>query len=444
MQGTEIKASLERNKSLVRSGIAGFVVFEAELEELKETITILQSISKRPLIFASDLEQGLGQQVKGGTLFPPARAVAEAGKSDPSLIKRTFDHMASEIKASGINTVFAPVLDIDSNPNNPIIATRSYGADAKTVSGTACELIRIFEAAGLRTCGKHFPGHGDTSLDSHLELPKLKRSIKELHQQELPPFKEGVNAGAAMMMLAHMVVPSIENIPTSVSVKTVELLRDTIGFKGIVITDALDMGALKSIGENKAALLALKAGVDILLHPSDPDKIAAYLKQKLKTHDFTKLNEFRDSLITSPQGRWPEDGNALSYEVSKKSLRIEGNLISIKDHTLIVLSDEEVNANILEKGLGLKATVIKSSDDAASFKKPGGKLTVAVFSSIRAYKGSAGSWMKEFINNLRPEMQIAFGPSVLINPDLPGSKIFAWWPGEPAQKAVSKLIVNDY
>ncbi|MCK4912053.1 MAG: hypothetical protein KAR83_10445, partial [Thermodesulfovibrionales bacterium] len=134
MQGDAITGEFERYRSLVRSGLAGFVVFAAELNELRHTITKLQGEAPMPLIIASDLEQGLGQQVAGGTLFPPARAMAEATRDDATLRRRALMQMAFETRASGINTVLAPVLDVDSNPDNPIISTRSFGTDPDSVS----------------------------------------------------------------------------------------------------------------------------------------------------------------------------------------------------------------------------------------------------------------------------------------------------------------------
>ena len=446
MQGDLIAGEFERYRSLVRSGLAGFVVFAAELDELRETITRLQAEASMPLIIASDLEQGLGQQVSGGTLFPPARAIAEATRDDTTLRRHALMHMAFETRASGINTVFAPVLDVDSNPGNPIISTRSFGTDAGSVSMHAKELIQVFESHGLRTCGKHFPGHGDTSVDSHLSLPVLEKDLKELNSLELKPFRAGISAGASMMMLAHMSVPALDSVPTSVSAKTVRLLREELGFKGIITTDALDMGALKEMGEAKAAELALKAGVDILLHPSDPGALAQLLAQNLATlipeHDTTALEAFRRGLQTTPEGDIPVGGQEISIELSRKALRLHGRLEPLERPTLVVVSDEGKTGKTFAREFGLEARTIHSEEALAAFKRPPGQVILAVFSSIRAYKGGAGRWLHEAQRKLKPDVCIAFGPPALHEGTSAKVRVTAWWDGKPAQKAAAEVLAS--
>ncbi len=447
MQGDAITGEFERYRSLVQSGIAGFVVFAAELDELRETITRLQGEAPLPLIIASDLEQGLGQQVAGGTLFPPARAMAEATRGNATLRRHALMHMALETRASGINTVLAPVLDVDSNPDNPIISTRAYGTDAESVSKFAKELIQVFESHGLRTCGKHFPGHGNTSVDSHLGLPVLDKDIKELERLELKPFRAGVNAGASMMMLAHMSVPALDTVPTSVSAKAVRLLREELGFRGIITTDALDMGALKEMGEAKASELALKAGVDIILHPSDPGSLAQTLAKSLSesmpAHDSSALDAFRGGLHIAPEGEIPPGGKELSLELSRMALRISGRLEPLNKPTLVVVSDEGKIGETLAKELGLEARTIHTSDELAGFKRPPGQVILAVFSSIRAFKGGASPWLRDAREKLKPDICMAFGPPALLEGiDLKVTKvrITAWWDGEAAQKAAAEVL----
>ncbi len=443
MQGDAITGEFQRYRSLVRSGLAGFVVFAAELEELRETITRLQSEASLPLIIASDLEQGLGAQVAGGTLFPPARAIREATGDSATLRRHAFMQMAIETRASGINTVLAPVLDVDSNPENPIISTRAYGTDAESVSICAKELIQVFESHGIRTCGKHFPGHGDTSVDSHLGLPVLEKTMDELDLLELKPFRAGVTAGASMMMLAHMSVPALDSVPTSVSAKAVRLLRQGLGFKGIITTDALDMGALKEMGEVKASELALKAGVDILLHPSEPEAIAKSLARTMPAHDTSALDAFRGGLHTAPVGEIPAGGEEISLELSRMALRLHGRREPLESPTLVVVSDEGNMGETLARELGLEARTIHSSDELAGFKRPSGQVVLAVFSSIRAYKGGASAWLHKAHKKLRPDICLAFGPPTLLEgSDLKVTKtrITAWWDGAAAQQAAAEVL----
>ncbi len=289
LNGIDIERDFDHHLRLVRKGIAGFIIFGGELETVRQGIKELQREATEPLIIASDLEQGLGGQIKGGTLFPPAMAIASAIKerstfnvqrSTLKLLKDTFKAIALEARYAGINTIFAPVLDINTNPENPIISTRAFGEDPETVSFFGCEMIKILQAHGIAACGKHFPGHGDTEVDSHISLPVVKKDLPSLEKSELVPFKKAIDAGVKMIMLGHLSVPAIDpsGIPASLSEKTVTFLREKMSFRGITITDALNMGALGKYAEEEASLMALRAGVDILLHPTDPDKIASYLE----------------------------------------------------------------------------------------------------------------------------------------------------------------------
>ena len=182
---------------------------------LRDGLKELQLISARPLLIASDLEQGLGQHVNGGTTFPPAMAMASAVRKAGtekahSLLTRLYSAFAQEALYAGINTIFAPVLDINTNPENPIIATRSFGEDPETVSYLGCEMIDIIQGNNVIACGKHFPGHGDTDIDSHISLPVLNKGLSELEGTELIPFRRAVASGVKMIMLGHLSVPAID------------------------------------------------------------------------------------------------------------------------------------------------------------------------------------------------------------------------------------------
>ncbi|HEX8948649.1 MAG TPA: glycoside hydrolase family 3 N-terminal domain-containing protein, partial [Dissulfurispiraceae bacterium] len=162
LNGAEVEERFDSYLTLVKKGIGGFILFGGDLETVRAGIRELQHASQHPLIIASDLEQGLGQQVRGGTLFPPAMAIAAAVKAaepaDSSLPERVYRAFALEAAYAGINVIFAPVLDINTNPRNPIIATRAFGEDRETVSFLGCEMIKAFQRSGIIACGKHFPG----------------------------------------------------------------------------------------------------------------------------------------------------------------------------------------------------------------------------------------------------------------------------------------------
>ncbi|MDP2277541.1 MAG: glycoside hydrolase family 3 N-terminal domain-containing protein, partial [Nitrospirota bacterium] len=302
LNGRDIEREFDYYLGLARKGIAGFIIFGGELNTVRRGISELQKEADNRLIIASDLERGLGQHIEGGTIFPPAMAIAKAiqnskfkvQSSKLKILRDVFKTIALEARYAGINTIFAPVLDINTNPKNPIISTRAFGEDPESVSFFGCEMIKTFQSHGITACGKHFPGHGDTETDSHIKLPKIKKDIKSLSKAEIVPFRDAIKAGVKMIMMGHLSVPALDpsGIPVSLSQKAVSYLRKNLGFKGIVITDAMNMGALypptsplakggcRGV-EEEASLMALNAGVDILLHPTDPDRVVSYLGRKV-------------------------------------------------------------------------------------------------------------------------------------------------------------------
>jgi beta-glucosidase-like glycosyl hydrolase len=239
-------------RGLVRKGIAGFIIFGGELETIRTYVTKLQAEAEVPLIISSDLERGLGQQLKGGTHFPPAMAMTAALRNSQEgggkkgsrrwkpdmhgpgsdLIRKAFGAVAAEARYAGINTIFAPVLDINTNPENPIIAARAFGDDPETVSLLGAEMITVLQEHGIAACGKHFPGHGDTSVDSHIQLPVLKQDLKRLRRSELKPFQKAIEAGVRMIMLGHLSVPALDpaGTPVSLSRKAVQFIRRDMGY----------------------------------------------------------------------------------------------------------------------------------------------------------------------------------------------------------------------
>ncbi len=311
LDGERIRADFGRYLSLVKKGIAGFIVFGGELGEVREYIQKLREAAPLPLIIASDLERGLGQQLRGGTLFPPAMALANVcepaktargGAQGLGLLRKAFAAVAAEAGHAGINTMLAPVVDINTNPKNPIIATRSFGEDAETVSFFGCEMIKALQRRGIAACGKHFPGHGDTEIDSHIGLPSIRRSMRGLAGKELRPFRRAVDAGVRMIMLGHLNVPALDpsGTPVSLSGKAIAYLRNRMKYDGIVITDAMNMGGIGKYREENAALMALRAGVDIILHPTDTESVVKRLEKTGEVFDEGRLVRFRKGLVRAP------------------------------------------------------------------------------------------------------------------------------------------------
>lgn len=242
-------------------------------------INSLQRQSKYPLMFAADFERGLSMRLHGVTVFPHAMAFgADGNVADAEAFGRI---VAREARAIGVEWNWFPDADVNSNPANPIINTRSFGEDPKVVGAMVDAYIKGAHEGGMLTTAKHFPGHGDTATDSHLGLASVTGDMQRLDSVELPPFQDAINAGVDAIMVAHLTVPALEPDPkkvatTSTAVVT-DLLKKKMGFQGLVVTDALDMNGLMRLYSDKpgvnpsgaAAVAALKAGCDMILIPAD-------------------------------------------------------------------------------------------------------------------------------------------------------------------------------
>src|SRR6266852_6123952 len=237
----------------------------------------LQAKSKLPLLIGADFERGTAMRLDEGTSFPTAMAIAAAG--DPKDAYTVGKITALEARAAGIQWIYAPDADVNNNPANPIINTRSFGENPARVSEFVTEFIRgVQENGGLATA-KHFPGHGDTTGDSHIDLPVVKADRPRLENLELVPFRAAIAAGVGSIMTAHLNVPALEpdpNTPATLSRNILtDLLRTQLGFQGLVVTDAMDMGGITvRFAPGDAAVRAFLAGADALLMPPVPD--AAY------------------------------------------------------------------------------------------------------------------------------------------------------------------------
>jgi beta-N-acetylhexosaminidase len=241
-----------------------------------------QRVARVPLLIASDMENGSGMRLGGsyalpslipqggGTVFPPVMAIGATRSDD--LAYRLGRVLGAEARAVGVHVVFGPVLDVNSNPLNPIINTRSFGEDPALVSRLSAAYIRGAREMGLMSTGKHFPGHGDAATDSHIGLPVIARDRQQLESIDLPPFRNAINNGIDAIMTAHIAVTGVlgDSAPpaTVAPYFMTDLLRRDMGFKGLVVTDALTMGGVANrYGATEPVILALIAGADILLMP---------------------------------------------------------------------------------------------------------------------------------------------------------------------------------
>jgi beta-N-acetylhexosaminidase len=257
-------------KRLIDDGIFGAILFKRNVgtpAELSQLNRALKSHAGRPFALAVDQEGGRVARLRGPpfTALPPMRALAEA--KDESRLERAGRLLAREVRAVGFDWDFAPVLDVDTNPNNPVIGDRSFSRDAAEVARFGVALARGMEAEGVASCAKHFPGHGDTSQDSHVDLPALPHDLKRLREVELVPFKAYAQAKLASVMTAHVIFNALDKRgPATMSRPVLELLRNELGFDGVLVSDDVEM---KAIAEHypveEAVVQGALAGVDLFL-----------------------------------------------------------------------------------------------------------------------------------------------------------------------------------
>src|SRR5271157_4693058 len=251
-------------------------VQRAEPYALAAFLNRMQRLAKTPLMVSGDFERGVSMRVEGTTVFPHAMAFGAAG--DPAFSRFEGEVTAREARALGVHWVYYPVADVNNNPDNPIINIRSFGENPGDV---AAHVKAFIEGAHsdkrnlVLATAKHFPGHGDTAVDSHLNLPSINADKERLERVELAPFRAAIEAGVDSIMTAHIAVPALAppDLPATLSPAILTgLLRTELGFKGLVVTDALEMGGIaKGFSGAEAAVRALEAGADALLMPADPE-----------------------------------------------------------------------------------------------------------------------------------------------------------------------------
>lgn len=266
--------------------VGGFTISVGSPTEVAAKLNALQSMSKIPLLFGADLEAGAGFRARGGyfvpnaidlggaIVFPPEMAVGAT--RDTTLAYEQGRLTALEGRALGIHIAYAPVLDVNNNPDNPVINTRSYGEDPDLAARMGVAFIHGLQGHGMIATGKHFPGHGDTGVNSHLALPVVTVSRSRLDTVELVPFRAAVSGGVGAIMSFHGAMPALDssNVPGTLSAKVLTgLLRGEMGFKGIIISDAMDMrGVLDQFGSDESVKRAVAAGIDVLIQPLDVTK----------------------------------------------------------------------------------------------------------------------------------------------------------------------------
>jgi beta-N-acetylhexosaminidase len=327
----------------VDGGLLGVVLFGKNIRDREQLSRLTARLkAERPgLVIATDEEGGDVTRLEAATGSSYPGHLALGVVDDVELTRSVAAAIGSELAQVGVNLDFAPVADVNTNPDNPVIGVRSFGWEPELVARHVTAFVHGLQGAGVAACAKHFPGHGDTSADSHLELP-VAGGVLEDH---LAPFRAAVAAGVAAVMSAHVVVPGLGSDPATINPAAVQLLREELGFDGAIITDAIEMrGVAALVGAEEAAVRALEAGVDAIclghdlrLEPVHSAVVAALESGRLSPD---RLDEASKRLARIGVGLPAPDGSprsALGAEAAARALRVEGNVRLAADPLVVEL-----------------------------------------------------------------------------------------------------------
>jgi beta-glucosidase-like glycosyl hydrolase len=425
-------------------GVGGFILFGGKAEAVRELTTELRRRAGRPLLIGSDLERGAGQQFRGATPLPPAAALGHL--DEPETTRRAASLTAREARALGVNWIYAPVADVDLEPENPIIGTRSFGTDPDRVAAHVAAWTRGCREGGALSCAKHFPGHGRTRGDSHAERPTVSASRERL-EADLRPFRAAVEAGVDGVMTAHVAFPALDpsGAPATLSAPILQaLLRDTLGFEGLISTDAIVMeGLLDGMPESHAAALAVAAGCDALLYPSDPAAVVdgltsaiadGRLSESRVCEAVERVNRFAERVQGPAEGEWgrPAD-RRWALETAVRTLRPLRGDPRLPGTVRLVEVEDDLGGPYppyprTAFPAALRAAGVALSED--------GSPLLAVYCDIRAWKGRPGlsPAARERVARLtahHPDATVVLFSHPRLAEEIPGARhLLATWGGE--------------
>ena len=285
----------EAKDALQEYYIGGVILFAENLDTKEQTQQLtydLQAAAHLPLFIGIDEEGGLVSRLNKSNIehetFPPAAEMEDVSWAGTSI--------GSSLGELGINVDFAPVADVNTNPDNPVIGTRAFSSDPQAAASKAAEFISALQKMGVSACAKHFPGHGDTAMDSHLGETYVEHDMERLRSVEFVPFEQAIAAGTDFIMAGHIKTPNAttDGLPATLSSEMLGILRNDLNFDGIIITDAMNMGAIvDQYGSGESAVMAVQAGVDIVLMPADLQEAAEALTAAIKKGDISeeRVNE---------------------------------------------------------------------------------------------------------------------------------------------------------
>ncbi len=470
-------------QSLLELGVGGVILLGGSCAEVGLRTQQLCQWAGHPLLLCADVEEGVGQRFEGATWLVPPLALGQLHRSDPkraiALAERYGRCTGLDARALGLNWVLGPVCDVNNNPANPVINVRAWGETPQTASDLAAAFTRGVQATGVLACAKHFPGHGDTSTDSHLELPVIGHNRERLDAVELPPFQAVIAEGVAAVMTAHLMLSALDpERPATLSRPVLTgLLRQELGFDGLIVTDALVMEAIAGrYGAGEAAVLALEAGADLVLMPADARGAlvaieAAVAAGRLSESELRRSAERRREALAqattassttasshAPEamhdpGQAMEPDGALALELVQATLQVQGaclipsgggvNLIRCDNALSAPFLPLTAPALVIPEAAGLATCLIEarspspwSGDPQAPLaldRLPEGPVLLQLFVRGNPFRGSAGAgepW-PEVIRQLQAAHRLA-GVVVYGSPYLWQSLQAALNPGVPA------------
>jgi beta-glucosidase-like glycosyl hydrolase len=368
----------ERAFRWIDRGVGGFGVFLGTMDDTAKMIADVQAHAGGRLLIGADFEHGLAMRLEGAVAFPRAMAL---GRTVTGITEHVAAAIAEEMRALGVHWNWAPVCDINSDPRNPIINTRSFGENAEVVSEHAVAYITGLQKNGILACAKHVPGHGDTAVDSHLEMPRLtvERAVADV--REFVPFRAAIAAGVGSLMIGHMLVPFLDDRhPASLSPAVVtDLVRREWGFTGLITTDALDMGAITGTYDaGTAAVRAIAAGNDVVLLPANVDEAIDALERAvedgtLSPERIEQSVQRWKAAMESMSGKPPVTGvdqnahAAMALQAGDAAIRMQGqtSLLPVTQHEHIAAFAviDEADADAATSWFGYLAQAMENNVD---------------------------------------------------------------------------------
>ena len=388
-----------RIKEALAAGVGGFILFGGTRAAVTSLTAELRTNAGRPLLLGSDLERGAGQQIRGLTELPPPAALGFLNDLDATA--RAGAITAIEARAVGLNWIFAPVCDLDIEPKNPIVQTRAFGVDPVQVGAHASAWIRGCQEQGVMACAKHYPGHGRTTTDSHEGLPIVEALSEDVQRMDVAPFKAAVDAGVASVMPAFVSYPRWDASGAAATFSPIILgaLREAMGFRGLIVTDAFIMGgATAAEPEGSAAAAAITAGCDMLLYPTDWAGVVRALDGVQAGRVEEALGRYEKALQSTEQGARSslDDATIVEHQKFADGLAdravhlLRGERPALGTAVSVTIVDDDVGGPYTIPPRDVFMRELRGRGiTVPQYAEPGTRHIVLVYAEPRSWKGRA-------------------------------------------------------